>query len=238
MCALWRGTALISQIIGNLGEVDFMRWRNKLVVRQTPKIITDPNSPKQQIIRNAVAFASNRWRNVLTPAQRAQWNNHAQVHRSRYAQPAGIYRIPQGNNGNFSGINAYIIVNVKLASIGQPPTDIPPDVASKPITIGGFAAIWNPILFSIDCNWTTSVPLGANDSVRLWIDHHQEQFHRQIAITVSGPGLVASIVSVTGAGGAVIPLTTWPNTVCIVQGDIVTSIGGASAPGEAIDVTI
>lgn len=43
--------------------------------RVTP---TNPNSPQQIVVRNAVAFLSNFWNNGLTPLQRGIWNTYAE----------------------------------------------------------------------------------------------------------------------------------------------------------------
>ena len=40
-------------------------------------IPTNPNTPQQQAVRNAVAQLSNQWNNALTVAQRAEWDVYA-----------------------------------------------------------------------------------------------------------------------------------------------------------------
>lgn len=238
MCAIWKGTLAVSQIIGKIGSVDYMRWRNKNVVRQSPPIVTDPKSLKQQAVRAALGGLSNRWRTVLTANQKAAWESYAQVFKTRYDAPSGIYQIPQGNKGNFDGIQAYILVNTKLFGAGIVPVDTPPMTGAKTLNVENFTAVWNPVSNAIDCAWTLPVGSGPADSIRIWIDHHQELFHRQIAITTVGNPLLISIVFVRSIGGVQTPLTNYPGTTCIVQPDYLTSSGGVSAPGQAVDVLI
>ncbi|KKM78615.1 hypothetical protein LCGC14_1358180 [marine sediment metagenome] len=74
-------------------------------------IPTNPNTPQQQAVRNAVAGLTNQWNNVLTIAQRAEWE--------LYADNVKITnRI--GEQVNISGLAMFVRSNVARVQTGNP----------------------------------------------------------------------------------------------------------------------
>lgn len=72
---LFKGT-VITQASGSVGGLVFSHNSGGAYIRArvTP---TNPNSPEQIVVRNAVSFLSNFWNDGLTPAQRAVWDTYA-----------------------------------------------------------------------------------------------------------------------------------------------------------------
>lgn len=70
--ALIKGS-LIAEASGKMGGVVFARNSGGQYVRNF-RVPTNPNTTLQQARRNAFGQASIRWRDVLTPAQRAAWD--------------------------------------------------------------------------------------------------------------------------------------------------------------------
>ena len=100
--AIYKGTALVSQVIGKLGVNDFMRWRNKLVVRVSPITVTDPGSASQGKMRDAMITSGAAWFGTLVEAQRIAWENFAKQAKFLQSLPNGIRQLPKGNGGNYS----------------------------------------------------------------------------------------------------------------------------------------
>ncbi|MBA7615207.1 hypothetical protein ES703_22485 [subsurface metagenome] len=124
--AIYKGTALVSQIIGKLGNNDFMRWRNKNVVRVSPPVVSNPNSEHQEIVRDALGSTSYRWAHLLTQAQKTTWESYAPLSPGYKKTPAGIRQLMKGNDGFFHGLNAAVKVNTQLIAAGLPPVDVAP----------------------------------------------------------------------------------------------------------------
>lgn len=236
--AIYHGSAVVSQVIGHLGGFDFMRWKNKNVVRIHPPIVSDPKSLKQIAMRAAVSQCGARWRTVLTPDQRTAWEAYAQTYRMRMDAPSGIRQIPQGNTGNFHGLNAYILVNTKRASAFMPILDAAPLGRPRDETIHAFGAFWTPGVGPINVSWLMPPTAAPGDYVRVWIDSIQELFHRQIAMVFAVETLLGVIPVVTGAGGAPIPLVTLVPSDVIVQADLLYDDGRIAASTECIDVQL
>lgn len=236
--ALYRGTIAVSQIVGKIGDVDYMRWRNKNVVRQSPKIVTNPSTPAQQNQRIAMQVANSRFRNILNPDQRTRWESYAQRMQTRFVQPGGVRQIVQGNKGEFTGMNAYILVNTKMVSAGLVMVDDPPLNDPKPEGPSAFGASWNGIGLVVDCSWQIPPAPAANDTVRIWCDSVSELFHRQIVdIPLVSAGL-SSFGFVRGNAGASLALSTLSPTLILVQADGMGQFGGVMPPTETVEVQI
>lgn len=73
---LFKGT-VITQASGSVGGLVFSHNAGGTYIRArvTP---TNPNSPQQIKVRNAVSFLANFWNNGLTSGERAIWNTYAE----------------------------------------------------------------------------------------------------------------------------------------------------------------
>jgi hypothetical protein len=232
------GTGLVSRVIGKLGAHDYMRWKNKLIVRQSPAIVTDPNSAKQQIMRASLADSSSAWYGTLTAAQRANWEAFAILGLNSMDAPGGIRKLPQGNGGKYSGQNAYIMANQLLASAGiaaivEPPLGLTPCAPIKDL-----AGSWNAGTNAVDLTWTAPSNVIATDIARVWIDSEQELFHKQIGETIVADGGVASIDTVSAGLGLPLTLLGIVGSKVLLQVDIVRANGLLSGPSNTILVTL
>jgi hypothetical protein len=99
---------LVTALSGKVGGNVFSHNAGGAYVR-TLAIPTNPNSPQQQAVRNAVAGLSNNWNNVLTPAQRAEWETYAENVKL-------TNRI--GEQANVSGMAMFVRSNVARIQTG------------------------------------------------------------------------------------------------------------------------
>lgn len=74
-------------------------------------IPTNPNTPQQQVVRNAVASLTNQWNNTLTVAQRAEWDLYAD-------NVTLTNRI--GEQHNVSGMSMFVRSNVTRIQNAKP----------------------------------------------------------------------------------------------------------------------
>jgi hypothetical protein len=88
----------LSQIVtiasGSIGGITFTRNRYASLVTRSRVAPVNPQSPRQNQIRNSFSTAVNAW-STLTPAQRAGWEAYA--HTVTYQSPVGEYH-PTGRD--------------------------------------------------------------------------------------------------------------------------------------------
>lgn len=109
---------LLTQASGSVGGLTFSRNKGGAYTRARAVPI-NPNTPFQQIIRNAVASLSNLWVNVLTPTQRAEWD--------LYAANVPILNA-LGDPINLTGLNMYIRSNTPRLLGADPRADTGPGI--------------------------------------------------------------------------------------------------------------
>jgi hypothetical protein len=241
--ALYKGTALIRQIIGRLGENDFLRWRNLNVVRMSPVTVTDPNSLGQQLIRASIADSSTNWYSTLDSAQRAEWETYARNWPREEPTPAGIRRIIPKYVKPQSGINAYQMVNAILESAGLARVDNAPLVADQIAYPPPIAVAYDSLTDTLTISWTDPA-VHANDYLRVWIDSEQEIFHKQILIDGLGARSIllstatVDALAIRGALGAPVLFASIENSTVYIQADVVNLNGRRSGPGETVKLTL
>lgn len=226
--AIYKGTALVSQIIGKLGTEDFMRWKNKNVVRVSPPVVTDPHSDRQTTVRDALGALAANWRTGLTAAQRTAWNIRALQQIRHKKLPSGILSVIGGNGGKYDGKEAYIADNVRLMNMGESPVDDPPLTGAKPDCPDDIAYSWNSGTGTLSLTWTKPTTVEVTDKLRVWADSQQELFHRQIALAGLVDNEAVDITTVTGAAGATVLLSDIIGSVLILQCDVLRISGQVS----------
>ena len=123
---LFKGT-IGTQMSGSLGGIVFSHNAGGTYIRArvTP---TNPNSPQQIAVRNAVAFLSNFWNNGLTTPQRRVWETYA-------SNVTVTNRI--GDQVFISGMAQYVRSNVSRIQADLARVDDGPGI----FNIGSFTAV-------------------------------------------------------------------------------------------------
>lgn len=109
---------MISDIRGSIGGTTFARGPAGIYARGRVKPV-DPSSPRQQAVRNAVAYCQAYWRSTLTQIQRDSWDHLGTV--------SGI----QGSLGEkirLTGAQAFIRTNAIVRLAGGTIVDAAPSV--------------------------------------------------------------------------------------------------------------
>lgn len=119
-------SAIATQISGSVGGLTGSHNRGGMYFRGRA-IPTNPNTPRQQAVREDVGQLSNAWNNILTDAQRAAWNLYA----------ANVPMVnPLGASTLRSGFNHYIRSNGPRLQAGLTRIDAAPvvfNLGSTPI---------------------------------------------------------------------------------------------------------
>lgn len=119
----------IQQMSGKVGGNVFSRNRYGNYVRGwTPPV--NPNSERQQVVRNIMAMLVNAWAQVLTANQRAQWAVYA-------LNVNFLNRL--GETITLTGFNHFIRSNIARQNCGLTWVDDGPTVLILPPTDGDFA---------------------------------------------------------------------------------------------------
>lgn len=160
---------------GIFGTIVFSIWRQINYIRELA-IPTNPNSPRQQLIRAFLTTASRAWA-VLTQGQRDNWDSVA----------AGITHTTQlGQSFSPTGIAFYVGLSIIAQDLGEVPIVEPPAVDNPAILADAAAVVGIGVAGDIDCSWTA----GGGDWVDIWItralsdgEHAQENLYRHQSYT-------------------------------------------------------
>lgn len=119
-------SALVTQASGSVGGITASRNAGGMYFRARA-LPTNPNTPFQQEVRNAMTQLTGRWGDVLTGAQRDAWKV--------YGEQTGLLN-PLGDQVNVSGISMYTRSNISRIQAGLDIADAAPTV----FNIGDFTA--------------------------------------------------------------------------------------------------
>lgn len=116
--------AIVSPVFGEMrGKVGGVVWsRNKggpyLRLRSTP---TNPNTARQQAVRNYVGWCATTWSEVLTEPEREQWREWAETH--SWTNSLGITIF-------LTALDWYTMVNARLLDCAGAPITTPDDLSA------------------------------------------------------------------------------------------------------------
>lgn len=138
--AIVKAPALSLEASGNLGGINYTRWRGRAVARSswTPTI---PNTTKQIAIQALLTFATVNWSTVFTEEQREGWGEYAKT--QTVIDRLGDVHCP-------SGYNLYVSRQIQAARVGggvlfEPPMDlefrIPTRIGTESV-LGGTRLQW------------------------------------------------------------------------------------------------
>lgn len=244
--AIYKGTALVSQVIGKLGENIFQRWKNKLVVKDAEISVSNPNSARQIAIRDALEWSTKAFNTTLTDAQREQWEVYCRACRGFKKKPEGIRQIIDGNDGKYTGLDSLVRTNILLVSAGLTKVSAPPLSETPPQQPLTLSATWDPDAYILTVAWTNpTLPTGTK--IRIWIDCVSflnssapgvKPFHKQIAAKPLATDLSVNLTELNSYDGDPLLFYTvaagdWWNV--IVQADYITPKGNNSASSETVD---
>lgn len=136
---------------GSIGGQTHARNRFGNYVRARTKPV-NPNTSRQQAVRNAMIALTGRWSSTLTALQRSQWNVYAN---------AIAWQNKLGETVKLTGFNHYIRSNAALDAAGIVPQDDGPAILSLP---DGDA------LFAVTASEATQLLSVTFDDQLPWVD--------------------------------------------------------------------
>ncbi len=123
---------ILGEMAGSIAGVTFSHTKGGLSVKRRPTP-TNPQTPAQQLVRSILDELARKWRDVLTDADRQDWNAFAALQTERNKL---------GESVNWSGQQQFIALNSRLlrtgstAQVTSPPVSGPPDLTSVTLTAG------------------------------------------------------------------------------------------------------
>lgn len=146
---------ILGEMAGSIAGVTFSHTKGGLSVKRRPTP-TNPQTPAQQLVRSILDELARKWRDVLTDADRQDWNAFAALQTERNKL---------GESVNWSGQQQFIALNSRLlrtgstAQLASPPVSGPPDLTSVTLTAGVGASA--SVAF-------TATPLAAGHKLIVW----------------------------------------------------------------------
>lgn len=123
-------SGIITASSGSLGGLTFSHNRGGMYVRARV-VPVNPNTPLQGVVRQQMANLTNRWANILTPAQRDAWDTYAE----NVLLPG-----PLGDPRNVGGLGMFIRNAVPRAVAGVVAVDDAPTIFDT----GGYTPVTAP----------------------------------------------------------------------------------------------
>lgn len=235
--ARYKPSALFSDIRGRLGEMIAQGWKSGILfVKRMPTSVANPNSAAQAQARDVVSVYSKRWLDVLSAAQRIDWETYALQQPGKYAVTAGVRELVGTNTGVMSGQNAYILTNGWLISAGLAGTDNAPLIATPPSIPTDVAAAF--VLGELKVSWTDSAVKEVGAFCRVHIASVSGIFHKQIAAIVDSATAIVGITEIAGAKGSPIPIADLVGSRVYIQIDVVNPSGTKCGGSQTIELEI
>lgn len=144
----------IADARGSIAGTVFSKNRSGSYIRNRTKPV-NPNSPRQQAVRNILGYIVNVWSQVLTPAQRAKWGT--------YADNVN-WKNKLGETIKLTGFNHFCRCNVARQSNGYSLMDAGPDVLVLPPTDADFACTVSEATQQVTVTFDDTQPWCSEDS--------------------------------------------------------------------------
>ena len=252
-----RFSPLVTDASGRIGNLVFSKWKGAPYTRTAALTIDNPQTPRQSLLRGAMAEISKAWNKLLTPEQRANWETFAEQIGSFYNDN----RMSEGGQGIIrpagklmSGYNAFVRANLERQSIGflygdellldAPLGIVPP---TPPLNVSGF---YNPDTGCIHVQYDTPAEPGPirqvegpfgdikeeHPRVRIWLKplDSYPRIHSVFDIETPLTGAVACVCSYEEYGEEK-PIPIGPN---YIQLDAVSPYGLRSSPSNLLRVDL
>jgi hypothetical protein len=232
--------AMISDIRGTLQNGVYSLAKGGIhYVKSIPASVTNPNSEDQNTARRALMTAAKGWYLSLTAAQRAGWEELAQMLSGMTSEGnGGVKNLvpPVGMKG--SGINAFCAFGARStlaglygsfsndAPLGETPPTPPLNVAATYDNVSGY----------LTPTWTDPLISDASAVIAIWLVTHQKLFHKQITHYIGLAVGTHDIAAARGALGKWISLNAATPFEVSIQLQTVNPSGWASPGSEVVQV--
>ncbi len=182
----------IGAISGSVGGVTWARNRFGAYMRQRTKPV-NPNSQRQQAVRNAIIALTGRWSSTLSVAQRAQWDTYAR---------AIDWQNRLGETVKLTGFNHYIRSNAAIDAASGVLVDAGPAILSLPDGDPEFAVSFSAATQLISIVFDDSMAWAGEDDSHMLVSMGTPQnITREF---FGGPWRIAGVLN----GDQAIPLTS------------------------------
>ena len=223
----------MTDIRGKIGNFVYSIQKTGVsTIRQVAQSVSNPMSADQAAIRCNLAFLTKNWNDVLTQEERDAWATWALTKPGMGNKDGGILTVIKGNNGIMSGMNAYVLANQWLKSIGAANTAVAPVGATPPTAPVVTSIIWDGV-DRADVIWVLPTVMKVGAKVRLWLACRQPGVHRQLVWAEDATLLTRSLYSIKVAQGAAALIVDYPGDY-IIQMDTVDTDGTKSGPSNVL----
>lgn len=236
--AIARGTAIISVIRGRLGDSVFRVCDGKQIVSAAPLSVANPNTTKQQLVRDSISTLSIAWRAALLPAQRDQWETYALKYQANWNHPNGWRTLWDVSKDKRTGKDTFVLTNLYLVYCGEDIVLVPPLPLQDPSCFSDFAAVYNPGTDELTLTWADSGVHTADALALFKIQSQQKLFHKQLLTCALVADETEVYTGVTAALGAALNFADIEGSAVYLQGIVLNVEGNRSAPGETILVEL
>jgi hypothetical protein len=225
---------------GTQGQNTFCNYRGKIVMKNKVNGIANPCSPKQQLIRDAVATIINFWTGdpSMTEQIKALWDLRGAQIPTQPNPETGVRAIIRRSNSIQTGLDCFIAYNIRALTAGAASL---PQVLTPPAHIGSAKPVSN-----ISCSWLPSGTLTVtwtkdpstigNDKARLWIvSRTAGAVHKQLLGVAGAAAETIAVTQFSGKNGVITDFANILGTDLYLQMDVVRNdTGDFSAPSNTI----
>jgi hypothetical protein len=198
---------LAARIQGKVGNQVFYMHGASQCVRAMPTTNADPNSMKQQVIRNLVSTLTTEWADgTISNAKKTMWDAYAKRARQVAGMRGGVLDPPKSPDNILAGINSFVWVNVMLLKTNQALVTDPPNLSTpRPGLLMQDDPDWTDPNFTL--SWLTPAAYTAMKVIG-HMTFSKGVYHPQNTVAVQGNVGAIVVTMPTGLGGAEITLTS------------------------------
>jgi len=239
---------LVSKISGKIGNMIFSTWKGTQYAKLLPISIHNPGSSDQAKYRSNLVNLLAGWKN-LSASQKGLWSEYAQFLGSAESETSsvGTRALIKPTGKVMTGMNAYIMVNQRLFSVGLDKVDVPP---VNPVP--------GPISIEVDVNpgslleVSVYFPSGSTsdgDRARLWVRNNRAGGHTYLAASEAPAEVpeeqdIAKFADIdflkVGHEGSIVKVE-WEQVIgypISIQADLISASGYKSPASAVLDFTV
>ncbi len=232
-----KGTAAVANIRGSTGDSTFQLWRAGInILRDKPTLIHNPQSTRQNLVRNAMDTISHAWNFTLDQDKRDSWETYAIQQKQKATGDGGTLAIIRGNTGAGTGYHAYVSLRLAAFMSFQLPNN---DVAApldEPLPENNTEYSVEFLLVpvpNVTVTWTESAQHAAISRTRFWLWNPTRTFHKQLQSSVGVTAETTLILGGRSANGiSTLFSSVEDGTPLHFQMDVINASGQRSPPSQ------
>jgi len=232
--------APVGDLRGTLFGLVYSEWKAGVnYIREYQATVLNPNSVRQELMRERLQFYTQEWFNTLTQAQRDGWEEMAQRIGDLEHDPFtsnSILQICPEIGGKMAGVNVYAGFNTRALSAGLAGTNAAPLGEAQPTPPGVSSVAYVSATGTLTVGWGDAATFASGAVAELWLRSRSRVYHKQWETATAMTTNTVVITAANAALGARLAFLAAASQRLLIQMRTVNPSGYASPGGETFPV--